>query len=110
MFIHYINVDSLSLVNCLVLSLFIFLLGIFGILYNRKNIVLTLVFLEVLFFSISCNFIFYGFFLNNPIGYVYAILIITIAAAETVLGLSLLVVIFRINHRISFDLIISLRG
>jgi len=84
--------------------------GILGILYNRKNVLLMLVYLELLFLGASVNFVFFGYFMTNYIGYVYSILMITIAASETVLGLSLLVIVFRINHRISFDTIISLRG
>lgn len=110
MFILSLNCSSLTLANCLYLSFFIYLFGILGILYNRKNIILMLIYLELLFLSISYNFIFFSFFLGNPLGYVYAILIITVAASETVLGLSLLVIIFRITHGISFDALISLRG
>ena len=102
--------DQVSLDMCLQLSLIIFVLSLFGLLYNRKNLFLSLIFLEALFFSVSLNFIFIGFFINNPLGYIVSVIVITISASETVIGVCLLIIVYRINYYVSFDFLINLRG
>lgn len=101
---------DISLINCLSLSTLIFFLGLFGVYYNRKNLLLVLVCLELLFLAGSLNFFFFAVFMKNPIGYVYGILIITVAAVESVIGLSLLVLLHRTVHAVSFSGLTSLRG
>jgi NADH-quinone oxidoreductase subunit K len=63
-----------------------------------------------MFFSVSLNFIFISVYTYNVIGQVFGLFIVTTAAAETAIGLSLLIVAFRINNKISYDSLIILRG
>jgi len=65
---------------------------------------------ELIFFSVSLNFVFFSFFTNSVFGQVLALVIVSIAAAETVIGLSLLILLSRLTQVLSFDFLIVLRG
>lgn len=111
LFFSNYSLESYSLLFLgLNLNLFLFLISLLGILYNRRNLLLTFLCLELIFFSVSLNFIFFGFFSFIFLGYVYGLLVITIAAAETAIGLSLLVIFCRLSGKVSFDCLITLRG
>jgi NADH-quinone oxidoreductase subunit K len=66
--------------------------------------------IELMFFSISLNFIFISIYTYNAIGQILALFVITTAAAETAVGLSLLIISYRLSNKISYDNLISLRG
>jgi len=104
------STDSVSLFDCLFLNIVIILFSFFGILINRRNLIILFLCLELIFLSISLNFFFIAFFLNNPIGYIYGFIVIILAAAESVIGISLLVILFRVSGRISFDSLTTLRS
>jgi NADH-quinone oxidoreductase subunit K len=101
---------SISLIDCLFLNLCVFVLSFFGIYMNRKNFLIVLLCLELIFFSISLNFIMFSFFYGNPIGYVYSFIIITITAGETGIGLSLFIVYYRLTGKVALDNLVVMRG
>jgi len=81
--------------NWLFFTLFLFTFSLFGIIYNNKNLIITLIIIEILLFSVVLNFIFFSISLNLLYGYFYSIIILGIAAAETTLGLTLVVSFFK---------------
>jgi NADH-quinone oxidoreductase subunit K len=66
--------------------------------------------IELMFFSISLNFIFFSVYTFNVLGQILALLVITTAAAETAIGLSLLIISYRLSNKLSYDSLITLRG
>jgi len=105
-----VDSDTLTLFDCMALNFFILLLAFFGIFINRRNLILLFLCLEIIFLILSINFFYIAFFLNNPVGYIYGFIIIVLAASESVIGISLLVVLFRLSGRVSFDSLTILRG
>jgi len=66
--------------------------------------------IELMFFSIGLNFVFFSIYTNNIVGQILTLLIVTTAAAETAIGLSLLVVAYRLVQKVTYESLISLRG
>jgi len=91
------NVEGLiiPLMFCLNLSFILFIFGLVGIIWNKKSFLFMLVCIELMFFSLALNFIFISIFSHNLIGQTFSLLIISTAAAETAIGLSLLVISYR---------------
>ena len=94
----------------LILSVFIFFVGVMGLFLTRKHIILLLLSIELIFLSINYNFVIYSIFLDDLLGQFYVICIITIAAAESAIGLSILVIFYRIRGGISLDIINLLKN
>ena len=94
------------------LSVFIglFLIGVGGIFLFKKNIIIVLMSLELMLLSIILNFILFSFYLDDIVGQIFALFIITIAAAESAIGLAILVIYFRIKGLISINYINTLKG
>jgi len=92
------------------LCFYIFLIGAFGIIFNRKNIIMLMVSVEVMFLGINLVFIF-SFFINGAaIALIYALIILSLAAAEAAIGFGLLVVSFRNKPNIEFKAFNRLKG
>ncbi|MFN7610573.1 MAG: NADH-quinone oxidoreductase subunit NuoK [bacterium] len=100
----------MSLVEVLITSTLIFIIGILGIAFNRKNLIVLLMSIELMLLGVSLNFVAFSIFMENPMGQLYAMLILTLAAAESAIGLAILVVYYRIRKTISLDSIKFLRG
>lgn len=100
----------LPLIICLHFSSILFILGVVGIVWNKKNILIMLLCIELLFFSLGLNFIFLSFFVGNNLGQILCLFIVTIAAAETAIGLSLLVIAHKLGNKINYNSLINLRG
>jgi NADH-quinone oxidoreductase subunit K len=66
--------------------------------------------IELMFFSLSLNFIYLSVFTYQPMGQIFALLIVTTAASETAIGLGLLVVVLRLSNKINYNALITLRG
>lgn len=99
------NIESL-----LVLTNFIFSFGILGIILNHRNFLLSMLFIEIMYTGIFLNFIFISIFINLPIGQVFAIVILISAACESVIGLGILLILFRYDNNITFEVFTELRG
>lgn len=94
-----------------ILSLLLFVLGICGILFNYdKNILITLISIELCLLAINLNFIFSSIFLNDIFGLIFALFILTVAAAEAAIGLAILVLFFRVRSNILSNHSTYLRG
>ena len=101
---------SLDLVHCLMLPMSLFVLGIWGIFLNRKNILIMLMSVELLLLAVNLNFIVFSVFLDDLIGQIFAILVLTVAASESSIGLAILVVYYRIRGTISVEYIRLMKG
>lgn len=94
----------------LILSTLIFVIGSLGMFLFRKHIINILISLELLLLSTNMNFVVFSCFLDDFIGQIYALLILTVAAAESSIGLAIIVVYYRLRGGISIDLISLLKG
>jgi len=100
----------ISLSEYLIFGAILFGLGIAGILLNRKNIIVLLMAIELMFLAVNTNFIAFSHFQNNNIGQVFVFFILTVAAAEAAIGLAIMVVLFRKRNTIEVDNLDLLKG
>jgi len=91
-------------------SLSLFLIGIWGIFLNRKNILIMLMSIELMLLAINMNFLLFSVYLDDIVGQLFALLILTVAAAESAIGLALLVVYYRVRGTIAIEFINLLKG
>ena len=94
----------LTQLNCITMSTILFLISVLGLFLNQKNILIMLMSLEMMFLSISFNLIFLSIYLDDIMGQIFALLILTVAAAESSIGLAILVVYYRIRSVITVEL------
>ncbi len=100
----------LSLSHYLVLGAILFAIGIVGIFLNRKNLIIILMAIELMLLAVNMNFIAFSRFLGDASGQIIVFFILTVAAAESAIGLAILVVLFRNLKTINVDDIDSLKG
>ena len=86
---------GLEMVKYLTIAMVLFLLGVSGIFLNRKNIIIVLMSVELMLLAVNFNFIIFSVYLDDLIGQVFALFIVTVAAAESAIGLAILVVYYR---------------
>jgi len=91
----------INLIELSTLGILTFLIGICGIILNRKNIILVLMSIEIILLAVNFNFIAFSIFLDDVIGQLFGLFIITIAAAESAIGLAILVIFYRIRGTIA---------
>lgn len=96
--------------NYMNISLLLFLISVLGIFLNQKNILVMLMSLEMMFLTISFSLIFSSIYLDDIIGQVFSLLILTVAAAESSIGLAILVVYYRIRSNILVELMNLTKG
>ena len=85
------------------INIFIFVTGVFGILYNRTSIIMILMCVELMLLSLNLNFILLSVYFDDLFGQIFALFVLTSAAAESALGLAIIIVYFRIRREISLD-------
>lgn len=102
-----ITLDSLFLMVCLNFSFVLFIIALVGIVWNRKSFLIMMLCIELMFFSISLIFIFFSVFSFKLIGQIFSLLIVTVAAAETSIGLSLLVISYRLGDKVDYNSLIN---
>jgi NADH-quinone oxidoreductase subunit K len=100
----------ITLQHMLVLSGLLFALSVAGIFINRKNVILLLMCIELLLLSANFNFVAFSRYLGNIEGQVFVFFILTVAAAESAIGLAILVVLFRERRSINVEDLSSLKG
>jgi NADH:ubiquinone oxidoreductase subunit K len=100
----------MDLVKYLAVSMSLFLLGIWGIFLNRKNIIIMLMSIELMLLAVNLNFLLFSVYLDDCIGQLFALLVLTVAAAESAIGLALLVVYYRIRGTIAVEFINLMKG
>jgi NADH-quinone oxidoreductase subunit K len=96
---HYLTVAAI-----------LFTLGIFGIFVNRKNVIIILMSIELMLLAINLNFVAFSAYLGDLAGQVFAMFVLTVAAAEAAIGLAILVVYFRNRGSIEVEDISLMRG
>jgi len=94
----------------LIFSLILFFFSILGIFITRKNIIITLISIELFFLSINFNFLIFSIYLDDMIGQLFSLFILTVTAAEAAIGLAILIIFYRIRGIISINFINSLKG
>nr|AWP39914.1 NADH dehydrogenase subunit 4l [Clydonella sawyeri] len=101
---------NINLFFFLLVNFLLFILGVWGIIAVRKNIIIILMSIELMLLSINLNFIVFSIFLDDIMGQLFALLILTVAAAEAAIGLAILIVYYRVRSIISIDFINSIKG
>ena len=96
---HYLTVGAI-----------LFSLGIFGVFLNRKNVIIILMSIELMLLAVNINFIAFSTFLGDLVGQVFAMFVLTVAAAEAAIGLAILVVYFRNRGTIAVEDINVMKG
>jgi NADH-quinone oxidoreductase subunit K len=99
----------ITLSNHLVLSAVLFAISVAGIFLNRKNLIVLLMAIELMLLAVNMNFIAFSHYLGDNAGQVFVFFILTVAAAESAIGLAILVVLFRNLRSINVDDIASLK-
>ena len=100
----------ITLTHYLVLSAVLFAISIAGIFLNRKNIIVLLMAIELMLLAVNMNFIAFSHYLSDLSGQVFVFFILTVAAAESAIGLAILVIMFRNLRSINVDDIGTLKG
>jgi NADH-quinone oxidoreductase subunit K len=100
----------IALSDFLILGGLLFCLSIAGIFLNRKNILILLMSIELMLLAVNMNFIAFSHFLGDMAGQVFVFFILTVAAAESAIGLAILVVLFRNRQTINVGDLDNLRG
>lgn len=101
---------SVGLSHYLVLGALLFAISVIGIFLNRKNVIILLMAIELMLLAVNLNFIAFSHYLNDIAGQVFVFFILTVAAAESAIGLAILVVLFRNLRTINVDDLDSLKG
>ncbi len=96
---HYLSVAAI-----------LFTLGIFGIFLNRKNVIIILMSIELLLLAVNINLVSFSVYLNDLAGQIFAMLVLTVAAAEAAIGLAIIVVYFRNRGTIAVEDINLMKG
>lgn len=99
-----------SILDFLEINFIIFFLGFWGLFAVRKNLIIILISIELLLLAVNLNFIVFSVFLDDVVGQVFALLILTVAAAESAIGLAILVIFYRIRGVITTDFAGFLKG
>ena len=94
----------------LTVAAILFTLGIFGIFLNRKNVIIILMSIELMLLAVNINLVAFSSHLGDGVGQVFALLILTVAAAEAAIGLAILVVFYRNRGSIAVEDISSMKG
>ncbi len=102
--------DNISIFHYLFLSSLLFVLGIGGIFINRKNIITILMSIELMLLAVNINLVAFSVYLGDLTGQIFAIFVLTVAAAEASIGLAILVVFYRNRGSIAVEDINAMKG
>ncbi len=101
---------SIGLSHYLTVAAILFTIGVFGIFLNRKNVIIILMSVELILLSVNINLVAFSSFLGDMVGQVFAMFILTVAAAEAAIGLAILVVYFRNRGSIEVEDLNVMKG
>jgi len=101
---------EIGLGHYLTLAAIIFTIGIIGIFLNRKNVIIILMSIELILLAVNINLVSFSIYLQNLIGQVFAMFILTVAAAEAAVGLAIIVIYYKNKGSINVEQISSLKG
>jgi NADH-quinone oxidoreductase subunit K len=100
----------ITLSHYLVLGAILFAISVVGIFLNRRNVIILLMAIELMLLAVNMNFIAFSHYLDDVAGQIFVFFILTVAAAESAIGLAILVVLFRAINTIDVDDLDSLKG
>ena len=100
----------IGLGHYLVVAAILFVLGVFGIFLNRKNIIVILMAIELILLAVNINLVAFSVFLGDMVGQIFAMFVLTVAAGEAAIGLAILVIYFRNRGTIAVDDINQMKG
>ena len=86
-----------------ILNFILFLLGFIGIIVNRQSLILILISIELILLSINLNFLFFSYYIDDLIGEIFALIVLTVAASEAAIGLAILIILFRLKGSININ-------
>ena len=101
---------TIGLGHYLTLASVLFTIGIFGIFLNRKNVIIILMSIELMLLAVNINLIAFSAFLNDLVGQIFAMFVLTVAAGEAAIGLAIIVVYFRNRGTIEVEDINLMKG
>jgi NADH-quinone oxidoreductase subunit K len=101
---------EITIGHYLTVSAILFMLGVFGIFLNRKNVIIILMSIELMLLAVNINMVAFSSFLNDIVGQVFALFILTVAAAEAAIGLAILVVFYRNRGSIAVEDVNMMKG
>ena len=101
---------DIGLAHYLTVGAILFTLGIFGIFLNRKNVIIILMSVELMLLAVNINLIAFSVFLNDLLGQIFAMFVLTVAAGEAAIGLAIIVIYFRNRGTIEVEDINLMRG
>jgi len=100
----------IALSDYLILGAILFAVSVAGIFLNRKNVIILLMCIELMLLAVNINFIAFSHYLNDLAGQVFVFFILTVAAAESAIGLAIIIVLFRRRNTINIQDLDSLKG
>jgi NADH-quinone oxidoreductase subunit K len=101
---------TVGLGHYLIVAAMIFTIGVFGIFLNRKNVIIILMSIELILLSVNLNLVAFSAFLGDLVGQVFALFVLTVAAAEAAIGLAILVVYYRNRGTIAVEDVNLMKG
>ena len=101
---------AISLSHYLIVAAVLFTIGVFGIFINRKNVIIILMSVELILLSVNINFVAFSAYLGDLTGQIFALFVLTVAAAEAAIGLAILVVYFRNRGTIAVEDLNIMKG
>ena len=101
---------AVGLDHYLIVAAMIFTIGVFGIFLNRKNVIIILMSIELILLSVNLNLVAFSAFLGDLVGQVFALFVLTVAAAEAAIGLAILVVYYRNRGTIAVEDVNLMKG
>jgi len=104
------EITNIMLLNYLIVNTVLFMVGVLGLVLNRKNILIILMSIELMLLAVDLNFVVFSVYLDDILGQMFALIILTIAAAESAIGLAILVVYYRVRGTIAVERVQTMRG
>jgi NADH-quinone oxidoreductase subunit K len=101
---------TIGLGHYLTVAAILFTIGIFGIFLNRKNVIIIMMSIELMLLAVNVNMVAFSSFLNDLVGQIFTMFILTVAAAEAAIGLAIVVVFFRNRGTIAVEDVSQMRG
>ena len=99
-----------TLEHYLTVAAMLFVIGIFGLFLNRKNVIILLMSIELMLLSVNINLVAFSSYMNDLVGQVFTLFVLTVAAAEAAIGLAILVSFFRIRGTIAVEDVNVMKG
>jgi NADH:ubiquinone oxidoreductase subunit K len=97
-------------INQLSFNLLLLFISFIGIIFNRQNVLIVIVCIELMLLSLNLNFLLFSVYLDDTYGQIFSLLILTVAASESALGLALIILYYRIRGNITLDLLPVLKN